>query len=167
MLNNDSFQSVKEKNFIQNFRHPVPNDFLNSFQSENILPDSNIYNLFQVTDTSVIFDNMVFNFDSYTPSKTLTLKVDSIFIANKFNIDSIKIIGHADKIGTDEYNDELSFNRANSIADYIQSKKYIDRNKIIIIGAGNKYPIDTSGNDNALYKNRRVEIIKYFSLNNS
>lgn len=163
-LSIDSFQNAKEKIYAQNYRHPVPNDFLNNLQPYNFVPDTIISNRLQETDTSVIFGNMLFDFDSYTLSKPIIEKVDSVFNSNQFDLDSIKLVGYTDKIGTDEYNDKLSYHRAQTIADYIISKKYIDKDRIRIIGLGSRFPIDKSDNKDVLYKNRRVEIIKYFSI---
>tara|TARA_Y100001958_G_C21096607_1_gene448002 strand:- start:31 stop:660 length:630 start_codon:yes stop_codon:yes gene_type:complete len=67
----------------------------------------------------------------------------------------IKILGHTDSIGTNEYNKKLSEKRAKSAADYL-SKQGIKN--ISIKGMGEKFPISSNMTDEGRAKNRRVEI---------
>lgn len=65
--------------------------------------------------------------------------------------------GHTDDVGSDEYNMELSRNRAQSVGQYLQSKG-IDSNRLTIRGYGKQRPLVLSKDDSARTLNRRVEV---------
>jgi OmpA-OmpF porin, OOP family len=78
-------------------------------------------------------------------------------------IESLRIIGHADRFGTPDYNARLSAARATTVGELLASKG-IDRTRILTEGVGATRPIATCpGARNAktiacLAPNRRVEI---------
>ena len=76
---------------------------------------------------------------------------------NAFPEMRIKIIGHTDSVGSDSYNQKLSFNRAKSVIRYLQSKG-IAKDRMVPEGFGEKYPIDTNSTPEGRFHNRRVEI---------
>lgn len=67
------------------------------------------------------------------------------------------IEGHTDDVGTDQYNDKLSLDRANSVKDYLVSAG-LDKNRIKTEGIGKRRPIVKETTDAARAKNRRVEV---------
>jgi OOP family OmpA-OmpF porin len=70
---------------------------------------------------------------------------------------NIELIGHTSEEGTEEYNMQLSIDRAKQTAD--QFKKFgIDSLRISTEGRGKNEPILTEGTPEELAKNRRVEI---------
>ena len=69
----------------------------------------------------------------------------------------MEIGGHADDQGSDEYNLQLSVNRAKEVADYLVSKG-IDPNKIIVKGFGNKIPVKLGKDEYSRAVNRRVQV---------
>jgi outer membrane protein OmpA-like peptidoglycan-associated protein len=71
---------------------------------------------------------------------------------------SVAIEGHTDSVGTDEYNLQLSEERANSVK-FALVAKGIDGQRVTTVGKGEDVPV--AGNDNAAgrQQNRRVEII--------
>ena len=82
-------------------------------------------------------------------------------------IDSIKVIGYTDSIGSDSYNLELSLKRAETVSEYLITKGIISKSRIDFYGKGNKCPIAPNSTEKGRYKNRRVElIIKYKSAAN-
>lgn len=92
-----------------------------------------------------------FEFDKYELSEENKEKIRKIFKDNKPEI--IVLSGHADEIGTDEYNQKLSERRAEEVYKYIKSELEL-KSEIYYKGFGKKYPI--SKEDDSL--NRRVEI---------
>jgi len=61
-----------------------------------------------------------FEFDSYTLSKTGIAKLDEVtLLMEKFPSMKLDITGHTDAIGTYEYNQRLSLNRANAVSKYL------------------------------------------------
>ena len=70
----------------------------------------------------------------------------------KLNID-----GHTDNVGTDEYNQTLSENRANAVKAYFVSKG-IDEGRLIAAGHGETSPVADNNTAEGRQKNRRVEM---------
>jgi len=153
--------------YSHDFRHPVPDTLFNWAEKEKTdLKKNQTTAIF--SDTIFLYNDLLFEFNSFEPSSYFFQKIDSVFNIITFYIDSIIIIGHTDSIGTESYNNELSFKRADSISKYILSKGIISNNRIVVYGKGSKFPIDTNSTENGRYNNRRVEIIiKYKSAANT
>jgi len=60
------------------------------------------------------------------------------------DVDKVVVTGHADRIGSDEYNQQLSEARAQAVADYIAAKG-VDRTRIQAVGKGESEPV--TGNE--------------------
>jgi outer membrane protein OmpA-like peptidoglycan-associated protein len=67
--------------------------------------------------------------------------------------------GHTDSVGSDEYNDELSRRRAESVARYLTEEFDIDSGRLLAMGLGEAQPIDTNETDEGRQKNRRVQLV--------
>lgn len=70
----------------------------------------------------------------------------------------IEIIGHTDDVGDDDYNQELSEQRAQSVYNYL-AETGMDITKVVVIGMGEKMPIASNKTDEGRAENRRVEIL--------
>ncbi|WP_370228114.1 OmpA family protein [Mesoflavibacter sp.] len=68
------------------------------------------------------------------------------------------ISGHTDNTATEETNLKLSFERANTVKNYLLNKG-INAESLIVKGFGEQYPVDTSNTEEGRVKNRRVEVI--------
>jgi OOP family OmpA-OmpF porin len=64
--------------------------------------------------------------------------------AKDANVDKVVLTGHADRIGSDEYNQQLSEERAQAVADYL-AQKGVDSSRITAEGKGKSEPI--TGNE--------------------
>ena len=60
------------------------------------------------------------------------------------NVDKVVLTGHADRIGSEEYNKELSEKRAKAVADYL-AQKGVDSSRLQVEGKGESQPV--TGND--------------------
>src|SRR5438874_1558294 len=60
------------------------------------------------------------------------------------NVDKVVLTGHADRIGSEEYNKELSEKRAQAVADYL-AQKGVDSSRLQVEGKGESQPI--TGNE--------------------
>jgi OOP family OmpA-OmpF porin len=60
------------------------------------------------------------------------------------NVDKVVLIGHADRIGSEEYNQELSEQRAKAVADYL-AQKGVDSSRLQVEGRGKTEPM--TGNE--------------------
>ncbi|MBK7132880.1 MAG: OmpA family protein [Bacteroidales bacterium] len=110
------------------------------------------------TGNSIILKNVNFQFDSYE----LLQSADSVlFIVKKFLTDNpdlkLLISGHTDDIGSDEYNLELSINRAKAVYNWL-IKNGIDSSRLNFTGFGKKSPLYMDFDESTRAINRRVEV---------
>ena len=73
------------------------------------------------------------------------------------NLEVIIAIGHADSIGSDEYNQRLSMRRAEAVKAYMVSRG-IEPNRVYTEGKGEKQPVASNRTTDGRAKNRRTEI---------
>ena len=69
----------------------------------------------------------------------------------------VRIIGHTDSTGSDELNDRLSLQRAQSTRDYLAARG-VDPRQMVIAGRGKHEPIADNNTAAGRAQNRRVEI---------
>ncbi|HEV8109600.1 MAG TPA: OmpA family protein, partial [Burkholderiales bacterium] len=77
--------------------------------------------------------------------------------AKAVNLEVVIAVGHADSIGSDEYNQRLSVRRAESVKAYLVSKG-IEPNRVYTEGKGEKQPVASNKTAEGRAKNRRTEI---------
>jgi outer membrane protein OmpA-like peptidoglycan-associated protein len=80
---------------------------------------------------------------------------------DKYPDTDLLIVGHTDAVGTDEYNMDLSYRRAESAAHYLERAGAHTR--IETKGRGEREPVATNGTDDGRAQNRRVEVAIYAS----
>ena len=68
----------------------------------------------------------------------------------------IKVTGHTDSDGSNEYNNILSEKRANAIIEFFKLRG-IDQSRIVIEFKGENQPIDSNSTESGKQRNRRVE----------
>ena len=94
-------------------------------------------------DATVTFQKEeVFAFDrsALTPAATARLDRDVVAkLATCARVENVVIEGHADRIGSQQYNQKLSERRSDSVKNYLVSKG-ADRTKIETIGMGKTTP---------------------------
>ena len=110
-------------------------------------------------DENIILKNIYFDFDSYELSSDSKkyLSIISQWLGNN-NFKEIQISGHADNVGSDEYNYSLSEARAEAVVKFILSIDPTIKN-IYYKGFGNSVPIRPNYDGP---ENRRIE----FKINN-
>jgi outer membrane protein OmpA-like peptidoglycan-associated protein/flagellar hook assembly protein FlgD len=74
----------------------------------------------------------------------------------KFPTYRVKIVGHTDAVGTDEYNQRLSERRAYAVYRYLVNHD-VDKDRLTTEGRGESQPIDTNETETGRARNRRVE----------
>lgn len=84
--------------------------------------------------------------------------IDKLIPEIKKSQGMITIIGHTDSIGRPLYNYQLSYKRAQSVADYL-IKNGIKSDQVFVIGMGEDKPIADNLSYEGRAKNRRVEVI--------
>lgn len=81
----------------------------------------------------------------------------------EFNDADVAVFGHTDSTGSDQINDPLSVNRANSVANYLLSAGVAPTQIKSVVGKGSKEPVADNGTSAGRAENRRVEIYLYAS----
>jgi outer membrane protein OmpA-like peptidoglycan-associated protein len=71
---------------------------------------------------------------------------------------NLEIEGHTDSIGSDEYNQRLSEQRANSVRDYLVAQG-LSGGTISALGLGKSAPVTTNSTPSGRQQNRRVELV--------
>jgi outer membrane protein OmpA-like peptidoglycan-associated protein len=69
----------------------------------------------------------------------------------------VEVAGHTDNTGSDEHNQQLSQRRANTVAQYLQSRG-INQQRVLTIGGGESHPIASNDTPEGRQANRRVEL---------
>ena len=70
----------------------------------------------------------------------------------------IEVIGHTDDVGDEDYNQELSEQRAEAVRNYLIGAG-VDASKMVTVGAGESMPIASNKTDEGRAENRRVEVM--------
>ena len=153
---NNIEKNVKEKleKYINEDRKDMERD-IEKLKSENLNLKNEISKIYEILKDKkeVVSDVAVvdkFEFDKTDISEGNMKKIDEFLGKRKISV--LNIIGHTDKVGTEQYNIDLSLRRAKSVKEYIKNKMLYG--VINIFGKGEKEPI--SSNDE---ENRRVELI--------
>ena len=99
-----------------------------------------------------------FDFDSYNLTTRSIQTLRGVVSSMKDN-PSITLVleGHADERGTREYNLALGQRRAESVADYLESRE-VERSRLVVKSYGEESPAVSASNERAWARNRRVEI---------
>ena len=108
-----------------------------------------------------------FGFDRADLDTTATAAIDTLVgqAKSKSGIKSVRVTGHADRIGTEEYNLDLSLRRASAVSDYLTQNAGIDAQAIELAGKGESQPlVGCEGVRGAalvkcLAPNRRVDVV--------
>jgi len=102
---------------------------------------------------------VAFRFDKSTLTKEGKEELDKL--ADQVKGDKrffIAVEGFTDKIGTEQYNNELSRRRADSVVEYLVAQHDIPVYRIQMVGLGELKPVDEGRGREANAKNRRVEV---------
>lgn len=100
----------------------------------------------------------LFDFDKSVVKPQGKTELDKLVAQVKdINLEVIIAVGHADWIGTDEYNQKLSERRAAAVKAYLVSKG-VPANRVYTEGKGEKQPVADNKTPEGRAKNRRVEV---------
>ena len=99
-----------------------------------------------------------FEFDSYIlhPSSNDELAKVVAYMTAHPEV-SVRVSGHTDFAGSDDYNLTLSRNRAKSVADFLIMRG-VDEHRIVSYGFGKSRPLSLAHTEEAAKLNRRVEL---------
>ena len=97
-----------------------------------------------------------FNRDSVKGQFVGTLR-DTGAVLRTYDQTTVDVIGHADSVGSDDYNLDLSRRRADNVASILQSGG-VQSVRILKEGRGERDPIASNETDSGRAQNRRVEV---------
>jgi len=106
----------------------------------------------------IILYNIFYETDSYTLKPESQYELDKIVkFLNENKQVNIEISGHTDNIGTENYNQALSENRAISVVKYLTDHG-INSSRLIYKGYGFSMPLNTNDTSEGRATNRRTEL---------
>jgi len=108
----------------------------------------------------ITFDSgILFDVDSYALKPATRDNLDELApTLNKYDDTEVKVLGHTDSTGPEEYNKVLSQNRAGAAEDFLVSRKVAD-SRLEMKGYGESDPVATNETEEGRQLNRRVEIV--------
>lgn len=102
--------------------------------------------------------NITFDTDSYNLKGQFMNTLDSVvLVLNEYKSTMITVTGHTDSTGSKEYNQNLSVQRALSVANYLASKG-VAQQRLAASGYGEAFPIASNETETGRAQNRRVEL---------
>lgn len=105
-----------------------------------------------------ILKNIQFGYDSFELLDISFKELDKLVSVMMERPDwKVELAGHTDDRGSDEYNQELSHNRAREVGNYLIAHGIADI-RVQIKGFGKQYPLVNQVNEEARTVNRRVEV---------
>lgn len=107
----------------------------------------------------VTFDSgLLFDFDSYQLRPETIENLNRLASTlQKYDKTDVKILGHTDNVGTENYNSELSENRADAVENYLINMDVTPK-RLDPVGLGENDPIASNETEIGRQKNRRVEV---------
>lgn len=132
-------------------------------QAEDIEDDLENAEVTRVGEGILInFDSgLLFDFDSYALREETMDNLDEFAeTIQQYEDTEILIEGHTDAKGPEDYNEELSVDRAQSVADFLTSQG-VSEDRLVIRGYGESQPVATNETPEGRQQNRRVEIAIY------
>ncbi|MDG1333444.1 MAG: OmpA family protein [Crocinitomicaceae bacterium] len=104
-----------------------------------------------------VFEPIFFDYDKFDIREEHNPFLDAMIKIVKGHSDlRVKVTGHTDSDGSDQYNDTLSYNRAQAITTYFV-KRGLDADRLEIDFKGERSPADTNNNPKGKQRNRRVD----------
>ena len=151
-------EAVKEEEYAFNVRHDKL-DRLIYIYTKNPPPVTPLSKtVIQRIDTLVIPD-VLFATNSYALNSNANAVLDSFLLNTKqLQVDSVIVEGHTDNQGSSELNQKLSYNRANTVASYLQPHL---KKPFTLRGWASEKPVANNNTALGRQKNRRVEIYIY------
>ena len=110
------------------------------------------------TGQIIALNNVFFDFDKYVLNKESYPELDRLAsLLKKSSTMKIELAGYTDSTGTKAYNEKLSANRAQAVADYLIAKSGVDKKRVIVKHFGEAKPVATNATAKGRGLNRRVE----------
>lgn len=156
----EGWQKTRDDIYSFNPRHEWLERYIKTYANHPPAPPVLGKTMLYSIDTLVIPD-LFFETAKSDLSKTNNILLDSLcYILSDKIIDSVVIEGHTDNVGTIDYNQKLSEDRANLIADYLKQHLQPVR-RVISRGWASDKPVADNKTPAGRQRNRRVELFIY------
>lgn len=140
-------------------RCPVQAEVVNEYMDEDGCPDVKPERIVLSKKKIEILEKVNFKLGAATIESSSFALLDEVARAIQDNPDiRVRIEGHTDNEGDDDFNLRLSQSRAESVKTYM-SDRGIDPARLDAVGFGEERPIDTNRTDEGRANNRRVEFV--------
>lgn len=169
--NEDEMQGLKRANKVKELFLPelIEDDILTDFRfggncedAKAIIMHESLYK-WVVRNDDVIehLDKTIVNykFDSTEEivSENMLSYINELVEVLKRTKDTVKLIGHTDADGSDDYNIRLGLDRANEFKDHL-IRMGVDAKQILVESKGKSMPIADNSTEEGREKNRRIEV---------
>lgn len=102
--------------------------------------------------------DVTFDTNSVEVKRGLYSEIDRVAgVLTQYPDTYIRVEGHTDSIGSNEYNTDLSIRRANAVKNLLVQRG-VSGGRIEVVGFGKTMPVATNDTEAGRQKNRRVEI---------
>ncbi len=137
---------------------PKEKETINGFEDEDGCPDEGDTNVEVTSEKVTINTKIMFGFDSDRIRQESFSILNQVALTLKANpqLERIRIEGHTDLKGSDEYNIELSQRRSESVLTYLVAQG-VTPSRLEAVGYGEMRPVIDAVSTEADTKNRRVE----------
>ena len=152
------WRKTREEIYEQDERHEFLEKYIKAYRDKPPSVKKSSSTITLKIDTLIVPD-VIFATNSFMLNAKAIGLLDSFTRKiNKYKLDSVIVYGHTDSRGSEAYNKELSWRRANTVAAYLEKKVAI---KIQSIGMGSDKPVADNRTSEGRRRNRRVEIYLY------
>ena len=123
--------------------------------AENVLVNKYGCKPTALTISNVLFDTGIY----FIRSDQKTILDNETQLLRRLTKDEVILLkGFTDSVGSIESNMKLSWNRSQQVKNYLVSRLGYDKDNIILVGKGEKYPLNKEITADDRQQNRRVEI---------
>jgi len=116
--------------------------------------ESKVYRKFRFPEVTFDFDQVKLSGEGM---ESLSLVAEELRKEDRYFIISVE--GHTDNVGSDSYNQRLSFKRAVTAATHLVLKHGMDPARLFVKGYGESRPLESNETDAGRARNRRVELL--------
>jgi len=107
---------------------------------------------------SFVVNNIFFDYNTAVLSPASRPELDRIIgLMNEHTEMLVRVSGHTDNVGSDEYNRKLSLQRAEAVREYLVNSGGIQADRIVVTGAGASQPLASNASEAGRNQNRRSE----------
>lgn len=110
-------------------------------------------NILSLTGVNFAFDKAVL-----TPEAEMTLDEAVALMQETDEVLEVRVEGHTDSVGSEQYNMDLSQRRAEAVVQYLVDNG-VNSARLVPVGMGEGFPVASNDTDSGRAENRRVDFV--------